>query len=152
MTHELPELLRVYSECREDGFAALATIYGYTELMLAESVSWVFEDLTEDQYAYLETIKHKCSTSIAHWSVLAEMIDCEPGLPPEQNLHEMYLCLLNDARSSLTSIAGRAELILVQETLTQRQSQAMNIIAQRCKEVFDYWDSIGATMKSLSQS
>lgn len=148
MTQELPKILQVYSEHSEECFVTLATIYGYTGLVLEERWLRLFEPPTDVQYAFWERIRKACSRLMALWSGLAVVVDCRMETLSDDDLRGLSHALHTEAVGCLGALEGYSLFLLEDENLDQMQRRAARSVVEQCECVSECWKSILVSLQS----
>ena len=132
------QILELYSEQRDEGLAAMASICGYTELFSNK----LFGILTGEQHKLIEKIKRECPKAMACWcSFGIELeLDVDKDVPVERDSYEWFRTLRNEGLMPLHFIEGYAKLFLASsEELSPMQSQAMETVVKQCERAVECW-------------
>lgn len=128
------EILELFTQKRDIGFAALATMYGYAELMSNEG----FGSLTPEVREFIELLKNSCPKAVECWCFLAIETDLD-DMPQRQDLFEWYRELRNEGLTPLFWIKGCGEFLLTERSLVVRQRQIVEIIVHQCEQAIECW-------------
>ena len=131
------QIWELYSQRRDEGLAAMASICGYAELFSNE----LFGTLTDEQHKLVEKIKSQCPKAIECWCLFGIDSELDEDVPVKRDLLEWYGILRNEGLMPLFSIEGYAKLFLASsEDLSPMQSQAMEMIVKQCKRAVECWN------------
>jgi hypothetical protein len=130
------QILELYSEQRDEGLAAMASICGYAELFSNK----LFGTLTDEQHKLIEQIKSECPKAIECWCLFGIELELDIDVPVERDLYELYGILRNEGLTVLYSIEGCAKRFLIsKEELPRIQCQAMEMIVKQGERAVECW-------------